>query len=194
MREFHPERVPRPDLPLDLHAPFDLEIGAGQGLHAIQYAKSHPERRLLAIERTHTKYAQLARRCAQHPELAGIIPLQADAIAVVAHYVLEKSLERVFLLYPNPYPKAKHANLRWHNSPFMGFLRTRLKDGAELYMATNLQWYADEAKSAMQAKWGFHLERETKIAPQTPARSHFEKKYLARGEICYDLVFTRAAL
>ena len=31
-------------------------------------------------------------------------------------------LNRIFLLYPNPYPKTKQAHLRWINRPFMPFL------------------------------------------------------------------------
>jgi tRNA G46 methylase TrmB len=190
MREFRPERLPRPNLIQPLPPQFDVEIGAGQGLHAIQYARANPERNLVAIERTHEKFAKLARRSARHPELKSLIPLHADAIAVLAHFVAPATLERVFLLYPNPYPKAKQANLRFHNSPFMGYLRTRLKPDAEFTMATNLKWYAEEAKATMP-RWGFELrqERELKAGAHTP-RTHFEKKYLERGETCFDLIFS----
>lgn len=169
---------------------YDLEIGAGQGLHAIRYCQAHPTRTLVAIERTHTKFARLQSRRARHPELYGLWPVQADALAVVAHFVQPAQLDRVFMLYPNPNAKPKHAHLRFHNSPFMGHLRLKMKPGAELHLATNLQWYADEAKAALTGNWGFQLLEERELhGPQVVPRTHFEKKYLVRGEHCYDLRF-----
>lgn len=194
MREFRPERVPLPQTQLtyaDLPQPLDLEIGAGQGLHAIQYCTAHPDRFLLAIERTSEKFARLQSRHVSHPNVRGLIPLHADAISVVTHIFPPDSLERVFMLYPNPYPKPKQANLRFHNSPFMGELKRKMKSGAQLRMATNLEWYADEACKRMTEDWGFQLHSRQELEPDFPARTHFEKKYLNRGETCFDLIFLR---
>ncbi|MBX3021491.1 MAG: hypothetical protein KF799_07405 [Bdellovibrionales bacterium] len=193
MREFKPERVPRPqhlDVAPPLPPTLDLEIGAGRGLHAIQYCTRHPERTLLAVERTHAKFAGLEQRKQAHPELEGLIILQADAISVVTHLLKTESLERVFLLYPNPYPKTKHANLRWHNSPFLSQLKQKMKPGAELTLATNLEWYATEAAERLAEVWGFRLLEKRQLGVEHVDRTHFERKYRARGETCFDLKFT----
>lgn len=173
-----------------LKGPLDLEIGAGAGLHAVQYCSMNPERTLLAVERTHAKAARLLSRRQRHPALTGLVPLHADAVSIVTHELPDASLERIFILYPNPYPKTKQANQRFHNMPFMGELLRKLKQGGELHLATNLEWYADEAQSRLQEVWKLSLKKRARVQPGAP-RTHFEKKYLARNETCYDLIFTK---
>ena len=115
MRSFQSERIPRPQISPALcqtlnSGEIDLEIGAGQGLHAIQYAQAEPQRCLIAIERTHVRFAALEQRLRHHPEITNLIAIHADAVSVLTHYVRDASIGRLFLLYPNPYPKTKQAN------------------------------------------------------------------------------------
>lgn len=195
MRAFDHGAVPRPQQFFDfaaLNGPVDLEIGAGQGLHAIQYCQNHPGRNLIALERTANRFALLESRRLAHPALHGLTIQRADAMAFVAHFVPDRCLEKVFLLYPNPYPKQAQANLRWHRSPFMRFLHGKIKDGGHMYLATNLQWYADEAEEWLCRTSGlFKLKARRTLDPSAVPRTHFERKYLARGESCFDLVFEK---
>ncbi len=196
MRSFKIDSVPKPILAPPILTALrdgfdDIEIGAGQGLHAIRYSIANPNRRILAIERTHTKFARFLNRCGHHPQITNLVALHADAVSIFSHFIQNDSIKRVFLLYPNPYPKAKHRNLRWHNSPFMSCLHEKLKIGGELYLSTNLGWYNEEAKQALIAKWRFQLNKEEAITDPQQAQTHFEKKYLQRGETCYRLLFKK---
>ncbi len=193
MRPFTEERVPRPTIEENLRrlleaGEIDVEIGAGQGLHAIRYCQTEPGRKLLAIERTHSRFASLKQRKSNHPDLENLFVLHADAVSVFTHALRDESVRRVFLLYPNPYPKAKQSNLRWHNMPFMASLLKKLKSGGELILATNIAGYADEAVARMTSDWGCILaSRELVTSPRT----HFEKKYLERGMDCWNLTFRK---
>lgn len=194
MRAFDASNLPRHPLPDHLSeviggASLDLEIGAGQGLHAINYSLRHPDRRLLAVERTINRFKQLQRRFSEHGRPANLFPVHADAVSVVSHWLRDTSLERVFLLYPNPYPKAKQANLRWHNMPFMAQLLRKMKAHGRLTLATNIASYKDEAKSVMRSQWGMNLIAEELV--EASPRTHFEKKYLERAEPCWNLVFEK---
>jgi len=194
MRSFKAGQIPAPRLTADLgpalnHSHVDVEIGAGAGLHAIRYAQQNPQRHLIAIERTQTRFHQLARRRAEHPELTNLFPVHADALSVFVHCLPDQSVERIFLLYPNPYPKEKQANLRWHNMPFMNFLKTKLKVGGSLILATNIEDYADEAECKMIAEWRFQLREKQILNGARDPRTHFEKKYLERGQSCWNFVF-----
>ena len=194
MREFK-NKIPRPDLDAGLieslrqKGPWDIEIGAGQGLFAIRHAQLHPERRILAIERTHAKFAQLQRRRLAHPALSNLSCVQADAVAIFAHFVTDRSIDNIYLLYPNPYPKTKHANLRWANQPFTAALKKALRVGGTLTLATNLKWYAEEAAREFTGRWDFELGEQRLVV--APGRTHFEKKYLDRGETCFEMVFVK---
>lgn len=197
MRSFRNEKIPSPRLNTSFVEawtyPFvDVEIGAGQGLHAIRYAQAHPERALIAIERTHNRFAQLERRSKAHSDLENLFPVHADAVSVFVHQFSDHSVDRIFLLYPNPYPKPKQANIRWHNMPFMDCLKCKLKIGGELILATNIASYAEEAERQMLVEWRFQLRSKSVIDSSMLPRTHFEKKYLARGETCWNLVFVNA--
>lgn len=193
MRDFRHELIPYPQLQLPpLHpGAVDVEIGAGQGLHAIQYCLQNPERTLIAIERTQNKFSSLKRRAENHPHIRNLVPLRADAVSVVTHMLSDKSIERFFLLYPNPYPKQRQANQRWHRHPFITCLHQKLVNGGSLSLATNLEWYASEAVLWLGNSGLFRLLEQRRVFKGERPRTHFEKKYLERGETCFDLRFEK---
>ena len=163
-----------------------LEIGAGRGLHAVQFAKANPSSQLMAIERTRVKFEDFAKR-AEHHKLSNLIPIHADAIPWVVHGIPAASLDGVFLLYPNPEPK--NAAQRWLNMPFFEFLLSRLKPAKKIIVATNIQSYFEEAHQQAEEHWKLEVDN-FKIDPSSN-RTHFEIKYLARGETCYQLELTK---
>lgn len=191
MRAFRPEalRPPRdfvrPSLPNDL--PIWLEIGAGVGLHALTCARQNPEIELYAIERTAEKFQKFWQSFQANPP-SNLHPIHADAIPWVVHALPEDSLERIFLLYPNPEPK--NPAQRWLNMPFFAFLLSRLKSNGQIHLASNIPDYIAEARQQAEQVW--HLPfTEHDITGQ--GRTHFEIKYLERGEPCVELVFTKPA-
>jgi len=52
-----------------------IEIGPGVGLHPIQYAKSNPDKFVVAIEKTSEKYAKFARRLENHSEINNLFAI-----------------------------------------------------------------------------------------------------------------------
>jgi len=172
----------------------DLEIGAGQGLHAIRYCSDNPDRTLIAVERTKNRHIQLLQRTCAHRHLCNLITVRADAVALTVHYIPPESLEKIFILYPNPYHKPKQANLRWHNRPFLGDLLKRLKPGGELTLATNLEWYAIEASEKLSAQWDLTQIEFSRRPISSSPRTHFESKYQARGEICWNLIYKKPTI
>lgn len=165
-----------------------LEIGAGMGRHAILFAGQNPHRTLVAIERTSAKFKVFVARQQDH-QLANLHPVHADAIAWVVHALAPKTVEQLFLLYPNPEPK--NPAQRWLNMPFFEFLLSRLQDNARITLASNVAAYLDEAASQLKQLWQLPFVRQTIAADS--ARTHFELKYLARGEACEELIISKPA-
>ena len=198
MRRFDARAVPAPRdgtyFP-ETRGPIDLEIGCGVGLHPIQYAHAEPHRTLIAIERTKERFSRFARRLENHPQITNVVAICDDAISWIVHRVPEGVISRLFLLYPNPYPKAKQANKRFHHMPFMAHLLRCLVPGGTVHLATNEAFYAEEAKDAFTTTWGCVLKSDRELTAASfadcPTRTHFEAKYLARGHVCYDLVFQK---
>jgi len=170
----------------------DLEIGSGQGLFAINYCKNNPTRHLVALEHTKSRFQKLKNRADKH-NLKNLMPIHANAISWVYHFVGSKTLSNVFIWYPNPYPKRKHDNQRWHNMPFMGYLQSRLKEHGKLHLATNIASYAEQAEHRMVEDWGFILVAKQTlnlgVTDNVSPLSHFERKYLEAGDQCTRLTF-----
>lgn len=159
-----------------------LEIGAGKGKHALQFAKFNPDKVLIAIERTQEKFLAMQKQ-ASLANLPNLYIIHADAIAWISHAVPPKSISELFILYPNPEPH--NANQRWLNMPFFAFLLSRLKDNGRITLASNIQSYIDESFEKAVKVWQLTTTKN-QIASNSE-RTHFEVKYLARGENCWQL-------
>ena len=115
----------------------DLEIGCGVGWHPIRYASENPERVLVAIERTAEKFGKFRDRLRRHAALPNLLPVHADAVAFISHFVPDATIDRIFLYYPNPNPK--NAAARWIRMPFFGTLAKKLRPGGRI-ATTKAYW------------------------------------------------------
>lgn len=189
---------PPPSEPLDLPRPtweledIDLEIGAGAGLHSVSYCLQNPDRKLVALERTAERFSKLMIRREKYPELNNLFCLRADAQWWASQHLGPSCLKNVFILYPNPYPKQSQANHRWHRSPFMGFLLTRMQVGGRLTLATNIKSYFDEANQYFGDFWKLEV-RSQQIPTDFLGRTHFELKYLKAQQTCYEICVKKPA-
>jgi tRNA G46 methylase TrmB len=141
----------------------------------------------VAIEHTKTRFKKFEGRYKNH-NLPNLLPIHADAIKWITHTLKENSVEEYFFLYPNPYPKKSDQNKRWHAMPFMKKIISTLKTNGLLTLATNEYFYATEAIDFLTNNWNLTLISNEK--PMT-YRTHFEKKYMQRGQECFNLVFKK---
>ena len=192
MRAFNKKFIPVPSkgpcVPLDsLKAPFDLEVGCGTGDFAMQWA-AQTENPVIAIEKTRSRFLKFEKKYKQQRQLKNLWPVHTNAVWWLTHYGKKNSFERVFLMYPNTYPKARQAHLRWINRPFMPYLLDLLMIGGLLELRTNRFSYYEEFKEKIQKFSFIRIEEERKVRDFAQAQSLFEKKYLDGGEECHVLI------
>lgn len=203
MRKFQPSRIPFPRgvEPFDVRAvpngmPLDIEVGCGVGLHPIRYATENPDRYLVAIEHTRIKFEKFAGRLAHHAPFQNLLAVHADAVEWITHFVPDASVSRYLFLYPNPWPRPGDERRRWYAMPFMEKVIETMKPGATLELATNEPFYAEGARRFMTEEWGLKLVSDTELRSEElkeyRPRTHFERKYLARGQVCFNLIFKDA--
>ncbi|ALF60696.1 SAM-dependent methyltransferase [Psychrobacter urativorans] len=190
-RTFQPEKLspPRdfskPSILLNNNAesaPIIIEIGTGKGKHALSFAATNPDRHLIAIERTRNKFEAFAKQASQQ-DLDNLTPVHADAIAWIVHAMASNSVAQIYILYPNP--EQHNPNQQWLNMPFFEFLLSRLQEGGEIILATNIETYMDNAEQQADRVWRLPAVRQQ--VPADSQRTHFEVKYLARNESCWQL-------
>lgn len=204
IRTLSRDKVPKPNFAYDNfydwlkepHRKFTIEIGCGVGYHPILWAKNNPNSKILAIERTREKFDKFSSRLLNHKHLNNIFATHADAGVLLPHLDVSNLVDEYFVLYPNPYPKNKHSNLRFSFSPLTLFMIDSIKIGGQITFATNIQNYAEELRTEVPKLGKIKLVSDNKIVPNASEhipRSHFETKYLSRNETCYNLIFQRLA-
>ncbi len=90
-----------------------------------------------------------------------------------------------YILYPNPWPKSKHLQRRWHGSAVFPQMTSI---GKTLILRSNWPLYLQEfQQAAKQVKlFGDITELAIEEQPLTP----FEAKYQASGQICWQLTLS----
>lgn len=117
-----------------------LEIGFGGGEHLAHLASLHPEIQFIGCEPYINGIAGLLSHIDEH-KLENIRIYSDDARDLIAA-LPDKCLERVFVLYPDPWPKTRHNKRRIISTEFLDALARVIKSGAELRLATDSADYA----------------------------------------------------
>lgn len=91
-----------------------------------------------------------------------------------------------YILYPNPWPKSKHLQRRWHGS---AVFPTLISLGAQIILRSNWRLYLQEFQQA--AKQVNLIGDLTELAVEAQPLTPFEAKYQASGQLCWQLMFIR---
>src|SRR5258706_12499500 len=167
-RKFSPRQAAllRDELPkisLDLTAPaprplgllFDravadvwLEIGFGGGEHLVWQAEHNPNVGLVGCEPFLDGVVKMLSSIEQH----GLrnVRIHAHDARDVLRWLPDASLARVFILFPDPWPKKRHRKRRLVSHDLLSGLARVVKTGGELRMATDIGDYARTALSCVR--------------------------------------------
>ena len=115
--------------------PIYLEIGCGKGKFACEYAKEHPEINILAVEKSGNVLVE-ACESAQEQNINNLKFIKCGA-EYLPKYIKENSVERIFLNFSCPFPKAAYATHRLTHKRFLEIYKRILKKGAEIHQKTD---------------------------------------------------------
>lgn len=172
------------DATVKRHAcPVILDSCCGTGMSSRELASVYPGHVVVGIDKSLDRLS----RGLTAPLPENLIMARGDCIdiwrlAELAGWPVEKH----FLLYPNPWPKARHLGRRWHGHPVFG---TMVALGKKLEVRSNWRIYIDEFALALKSVIGVTAKIE-KFEPLTPLTA-FERKYHASG---HELFRLRAAV
>ncbi len=148
-------KVEQLDWPVDWVArfgrsgPLVIEIGFGSGLFLAALARNRPEANIIGIEISVPSLRNAARKI-QRAGLENVILIQSDARSALQVLCVPDSVERVFINYPDPWPKKDHSSRRLIDDEFLELLATRLEKGGVLDIATDHEEYATQINDCLQ--------------------------------------------
>ena len=175
-----------PHLAIDLAAPplgpdeTWLEIGFGGGEHLAEQAARHPDVRLLGAE----PFLNGAASALRHIDERGLENVRlhvGDARDLLAA-LPDAALARVFILFPDPWPKARHRKRRLVNPATAAELARVLRPGGALRFATDWADYAETALLALRAEprlaWTARRADDWRNPPADHVTTRYETKRL----------------
>lgn len=181
--------------PVDLRALFGgapvwLEIGFGAGEHLLAQAAAHPGIGLIGAEH----YLNGLASCLSHLERSGLanVRIHGGDARDLLDMLPAGGVARVFLLYPDPWPKARHAGRRFVNPQGMDLVARVMAPGACFHLATDIPDYAGHAADHMAGRPEFERLPHGLHAPWEgwhPTR--YEAKALREGRRPHYLIWRR---
>jgi tRNA (guanine-N7-)-methyltransferase len=170
-----------------------LEIGFGGGEHLIWQARANPGVGLIGCEPFQDGVVKVL--SAIEAEKLANIRVHPDDARPLLRWLPAASIARAFILFPDPWPKARHRKRRLVSEATVGELARALRPGAELRLATDDPDYAGAMLLAIVRQGDF---RWTATGPddwrQRPADwppTRYEEKALGQGRRCYFFRFRR---
>lgn len=119
-----------------------LEVGPGRGDFLMALAEQYPDRRVVAIELAKRRYYKLIPRIEKRG-ITNITLIQAAAQVAIPRHCQPRTFERIYVLFPDPWPKDRHAPHRLLNTEFLIMLAGLLTDSGSFFFATDHQPYAE---------------------------------------------------
>ncbi len=162
-----------------------LEIGFGAGEHALAQSSAHSEAGLIACEVFENGICSLLSRLV--PEggeasaaLPGNLRLWPEDGRVLLRLLPASSVDRLFLLFPDPWPKPRHAKRRFVHPALLPEIARVLRPGAEWRIASDDPTYQDWVAQVLAAQDCFAV---TAVAdrPEDWPPTRYEAKALREG-------------
>ena len=193
--------VPRAGRIADPLAPFGrrprralwLEIGFGAGEHLVAQAAAHADVAMIGCEPYLNGVARLLSAIEAHA--LDNIRIHADDARALVDALPDACLGRVFMLFPDPWPKTRHHKRRLIAEPFLAQLARTMRDGAELRLATDqrpyCRWMLARLIGHPAFAWCARGPDDWRLRPAGWPETRYERKALAAGRSCVYLAFRR---
>lgn len=176
-----------------VNQPLWLEIGFGGAEHFLHQAKLNPDTHILGAEPFLNGVAKAVR---------GIIDLNLENVSLhhgdvrdVLAALPDESLDRIFILFPDPWRKTRHYKRRLINEAFLEEIYRVLKPGHELRFASDIIHYVDWTITRIHHHGGFNwpIDRQAdwREPPQDWCPTRYEAKAKREGRECHYFRFIK---
>jgi len=173
--------------------PLNLEIGFGVGNFIIEMGIREPNENFIGIDFYHKGIRKVITRIAKY-EICNARIVYGDAKEKIPLLFAPEELNRVYINFPDPWPKKRHHKRRLIKPNFIKILAEKLKCSGEIHIATDHEAYAMEIldffekDQLLKNKNGlgtFIFQKEG------IPKSKYEKKFISAGERIFYLEYKK---
>ncbi len=165
---------------------FEADLGCGDGSFLIEMARRHPERRFLGVERLLGRVRKVCRKAQREGMLDTVRVLRLEARYAVEWLLPPASVTRMHLLFPDPWPKARHHRRRLVQQDFLQGIETVMVPGGEFLFKTDHAGYHGWAIEELKRFGRFEIVDWPEDAFPYP-ETDFERQWRAKGREVFRL-------
>jgi tRNA (guanine-N7-)-methyltransferase len=177
-------------------APLWIEVGFGGGEHALDQVAANPGVAYIASEVFENGLCSLLTRLvAEGEEGTGALPRNLRLWPQDARHLLgalpEGALDRLFLMFPDPWPKSRHAKRRFVHPSLLPLVARALRRGGEWRIASDDPTYQAWVEEVMADAGDFTLVSRDHARPAGWPGTRYEAKALREGRSPIYWTFAR---
>ncbi len=173
-------------------APRQLEIGFGMGDALLEMALAHPEKDYLGIEVHLPGVGRLLQRL-REKNITNIRIDRRDALEVLDQLPAQ-SIERMYLLFPDPWTKSRHQKRRIVQIEFIQKIKHVLEPGGLFHTVTDSNDYAKHIIQVIESTVDFTNQAGSGNFHPRPTKrpfTKFERRSVQQGNTVRDLIYKR---
>lgn len=171
---------------LPVPRPITWEIGSGHGHFLVRYAAGHPEKFCLGVD-IQIERIERANKKRDAARLTNCHFVRAEAREVLHALPAGVTLAEIWILFPDPWPKARHNKNRLLKPGFLEDVAARAGEGTPLYFRTDYTEYFREAEACIRSTSTWRMD------PGSPWPMEHETVFQARAPAYHSLVAVRTA-
>lgn len=166
-----------------------LEIGPGRGDSLLFLAQNDPAKKFVAVEIGKKRYFRLIPRL-EKKEIKNVFLIRGDARVVLPQFFKEGTFEKIYVLFPDPWPKDRHSFRRLLTLEFLSLLAHHLRKDGELVIATDVESYANATLENLKQIQSLQEKKISDDSP-LPLQTFFEQKWRGQGKKIHTLLFVK---
>ena len=158
--------------------PLEVELGSGDGSFLVEYARLHPERNFLGVERLLGRLVKIDRK-GRRAGLTNLRGVRIESSYFLKYLLPPASVAALHIYFPDPWPKRKHRRHRLINPEFPQLARQALVPGGAVFLRTDDADYFAQMREVFGASP--HFAPAEAPAELTGVVTDFEREFQNRG-------------
>ena len=136
-------------LTLDSFSTIHIEYCSGNGSWVAEKARNSPATLWIAVEKRFDRVQRIWSK-KQNFSLKNLLVVCGEAVVFTKFYLRKEMLDQVFVNFPDPWPKERHAKHRLIQGKFIEELCRVLKPAGEVTLVTDDRLYSEQMLDEMQ--------------------------------------------
>jgi len=168
--------------------PLEVELGSGDSSFLVHYARRHPERNFIGVERLLGRIRKLDRK-GRREGLTNLRGLRIESGYFLEYLLPHGSVSVLHIYFPDPWPKKKHQRRRLVNERFTELACQVLAPGGVVYLRTDHEDYFAQMNGVFAGNASFDpVETPQELASLL---TDFESDFQAKGIRTHRAAFAK---